>query len=98
MGQADALYLGQLKELPRPASSSIPLVLDDLRPGSDYPLNLAHGKTYSVLQRDERLIAKKQGGRITFVRSLDKKRIQQSVLAWKIFRGRCEAFIKAGVK
>jgi superfamily II DNA or RNA helicase len=72
-GQADALYLGQLKELPRPASSSVALVIDDLRPGSDYPLNLAHGKSYSVLQRDPRLIAKKQGGRITFVRSLDKE-------------------------
>jgi hypothetical protein len=73
VGQADALYLGQLKELPRPASSSVALVIDDLRPGSDYPLNLAHGKSYSVLQRDARLIAKKQAGRITFVRSLDKE-------------------------
>jgi superfamily II DNA or RNA helicase len=73
LGQADALFLGQLKELPRPGSSSVPLITDDLRLGSDYPINLAHGKTYSVLQRDERLIAKKQGGRVTFVRSLGKE-------------------------
>jgi hypothetical protein len=73
MGQADAVYLGQLEELPRPGLPSTVPVIDDLRLGSDYPLNLAHGKTYSVLQRDERLIAKKERGRISFVRSLDKE-------------------------
>ena len=73
MGQADALYLGQLKEMPHPALSSVALVMDDLRPGSDYPLNLAHGKSFSVLQRDPRLIARKEGGRVTFVRSLDRE-------------------------
>jgi superfamily II DNA or RNA helicase len=72
-GQADALYLGQLKELPRPGSSLIPPAIDDLRQGSDYPINLAHGKSYSVLQRDERLIAKKQRGHVTFIRSSDQE-------------------------
>jgi superfamily II DNA or RNA helicase len=74
MGQADAVYLGQLKELPQRGSSpAAPPITDDLHVGSDYPINLAHGKTYSVLQRDKRLIAKKQRGRVSFVRSVDKE-------------------------
>jgi superfamily II DNA or RNA helicase len=73
MGQADALYLGQLKELPRPGSSSTLFAIDDLHQGSDYPIHLAHGRTYSVLQRDARLVAKKERGRVSFVRSLDKE-------------------------
>jgi superfamily II DNA or RNA helicase len=73
MGQAEALYMGQLKELPRPGSSAAPLDIDDLHQGADYPIHLAHGKMYSVLQRDDRLIAKKERGRVSFVRSLDKE-------------------------
>jgi hypothetical protein len=73
MGQADALYLGQLRELPRAKTSSAPPTLDNLRLGSEYPVSLAHGKTFSVLQRDGRLIAKKERSRVTFVRSLDRE-------------------------
>jgi len=71
IGQADALYIGRLNDLPRAGLPSKPVAFDELRQGSDYPINLAHGKTFSVLQRDERLIARKQKGSITFVRSAD---------------------------
>jgi superfamily II DNA or RNA helicase len=37
------------------------------QPGDDYPLDRVSGKTFSVLQRDPRLIARKERGRAVFV-------------------------------
>jgi len=42
------------------------------RPGNVYPLSRVSGKTFSVLQRDPRLIAHKQGGQVRFVLSADR--------------------------
>lgn len=63
------IYLGQLK---------LPLVLADsdgvgdqnphrYSPGDPYPLNKVEGRTFSVLQRDKRLIAMKSNDGIRFV-------------------------------
>jgi superfamily II DNA or RNA helicase len=41
------------------------------KPGDTYPLSKATGKTFSVLQRDPRLIAKKEKGRTRFVLPLE---------------------------
>jgi hypothetical protein len=64
-----AVYLGRLDEsLQRVASPTVPDgALDALRPGDTYPLPLATGQVFSVLQRDKRLIARKLGGRVEFV-------------------------------
>jgi hypothetical protein len=39
----------------------------DWKPGDSYPINRAWGKTFSVLQRDQRLLAKKVKGGVRFV-------------------------------
>jgi len=61
-----------LRELPRSTSSVSSPKADQLKEGSEYPLDLARGKIYSVLQRDERLIATKRRGEVTFVQRGDK--------------------------
>jgi superfamily II DNA or RNA helicase len=67
----DAIYLGQLSaSLRSNAGSAQPPT--DPQPGEHYPLELAIGKRFSVLQRDERLIARKDRGHAFFVERLDK--------------------------
>ena len=73
IGQSAPTYLGRLDSLPRPETSAAPSNLDDLRPGDIYPTKLAHGKTFSVLQRDRRLIAIKERGQVRFVRPAEKE-------------------------
>jgi superfamily II DNA or RNA helicase len=69
-GEAGPIYLGQLDRLPLSDTSMVPPPdFDDLHAGDLYPMKLARGKTFSVLQRDRRLIALKQRGRVRFVRS-----------------------------
>jgi hypothetical protein len=66
-----AIFLGQLSDLPRPATQ-LPIQPElHLKYGGEYPLNLAVGKHYSVLQRDNRLIAMKRKGKVSFVKSAD---------------------------
>lgn len=65
------IYLGQLNQMPTPESLGAVSAEVSLVPGSEYPLRLATGTTYSVLQRDARLIARKRKGTVTFVRSAD---------------------------
>jgi hypothetical protein len=45
---------------------------EDLRPGDAYPLSRVSGKTFSVLQRDPRLIARKERGQARFVVPADR--------------------------
>ncbi|HEV2153004.1 DEAD/DEAH box helicase [Bradyrhizobium sp.] len=66
--QSAPIYLGRLNAFPSAETSSNAATLDNLLPGEAYPSKLAHGKTFSVLQRDRRLIAIKQRGQIRFVR------------------------------
>ncbi|TGN77241.1 DEAD/DEAH box helicase [Bradyrhizobium yuanmingense] len=62
------VYLGTLRSPVRTAQlSEDPVDLASLRPGDSYPLSRAHGKIFSVLQRDSRLIARKDRGEIRFV-------------------------------
>ncbi|MCO6458537.1 MAG: DEAD/DEAH box helicase [Pirellulaceae bacterium] len=68
-----AVYLGRLEEpievieARRDNDHNV-----ELTPGAPYPLVLAKGKTFSVLQRDKRLIARKVSGRVEFVLPADK--------------------------
>jgi hypothetical protein len=62
------VYLGRL-DLPLeiavpPLDREIPA---EYRPGDPYPLELVKGKVFSILQRDKRLIAKKERGSVRFV-------------------------------
>jgi len=62
-----AIYLGRLDlplELAVDQNGTLPA---DPVPGVAYPLNLATGKVFSVLQRDRRLIARKLHGQVHFV-------------------------------
>lgn len=62
------VYLGQLTvplRLSVPAEEAMPE--RDWQPGDSYPLAQAFGKTFSVLQRDPRLIAAKNRGQVRFV-------------------------------
>lgn len=62
-----AIYLGRLDSDLRPARAGN-CEVQSLTPGAPYPLGLARGKTFSILQRDKRLIAEKgPGRRIRFV-------------------------------
>ena len=73
LGAWRGLYLGQLTSLPKPSSES------DIEPpdsavmlrGDSYPLAMARGETFHVLQRDRRLIARKERGQIRFVLPLE---------------------------
>lgn len=62
------VYLGSLSS---PVRIVEPLETEinqkELRPGEFYPLAKVHGKVFSVLQRDPRLIARKERGGIHFV-------------------------------
>lgn len=71
VSQSAPIYLGQLDGIPGPDTSATPSKLDELRPGDVYPVKLARGKMFSVLQRDRRLIALKQRGQVRFVRPVD---------------------------
>jgi hypothetical protein len=62
LGAWYGLYLGRLKSLPKP--SSTPELKSD---GTLYPLSKVRGEIFHVLQRDQRLIARKERGRIRFV-------------------------------
>jgi hypothetical protein len=71
ISQSAPIYLGQLDGLPGPDTSAMPSNLDEFSPGDVYPVKLARGKIFSVLQRDRRLIALKQRGQVRFVRPAD---------------------------
>lgn len=65
-------YLGKLQSpLVRAENSDWP-ISDNICPGDPYPLGLAKGKTFSVLQRDPRLIALKTRLGARFVIPADK--------------------------
>jgi hypothetical protein len=67
------VYLGPLSS---PIRSVEPeeqgMASEDLRPGDAYPLSRVSGKTFSVLQRDPRLIARKERGQARFVVPADR--------------------------
>lgn len=60
------IYLGQLQSPLKPASAH-GVGEKPFAPGDSYPLGNAKGKVFSVLQRDNRLIAKKTSGSVRFV-------------------------------
>ena len=62
------IYLGKLSAAVRPLEDAAEVAPDrDWKAGDPYPLSHAFGKTFSVLQRDQRLIAQKAKGNIRFV-------------------------------
>jgi superfamily II DNA or RNA helicase len=66
------IYLGKLSASVSPLEDPVEAHPDrDWQAGDSYPLAHAFGRTFSVLQRDPRLIALKAKGRIRFVPSLD---------------------------
>ncbi len=68
----EAIFLGQLSGPLRISTEKISTAELNPAPGDEYPLQLAVGKTFSVLQRDERLIARKERGQPLFVERSDK--------------------------
>ncbi len=64
-----AVYLGQLDQpLRQPEARSLAdSAMNAFSRGSPYPLSSARGQTFSVLQRDKRLIARKAKGQVRFV-------------------------------
>jgi len=68
------VYLGRLNApLERvPASEATPVPALDLKPGDPYPLDRVKGNTFSVLQRDRRLIAVKSATGVRFVKSAER--------------------------
>lgn len=66
------VYLGRLNAPIKTINGSAAAYsLDDLSPGDNYPLELVSGKTFSVLQRDPRLIAIKTRAGVRFVEPLE---------------------------
>jgi hypothetical protein len=63
------VYLGKLTSRLEPAAAQgdEDTPPRQYSPGDPYPLGNVRGKTFSVLQRDKRLIANKTGGAIRFV-------------------------------
>lgn len=61
-----AVYLGQLAAMPEIAGDSADDAVSTFVPGDRYPLARAKGRTFSVLQRDRRLIADKTPEGIRF--------------------------------
>ena len=62
------VYLGRLTVPITVVNGTATLeALQDLKPGDNYPLSRVAGKTFSILQRDPRLIAKKIRGGVRFV-------------------------------
>src|SRR5579872_2745007 len=73
LGGWRGVYLGQLSSMPK-SSSDDNLIVSDLHPqnpGDLYPLSKVRGETFHVLQRDHRLIARKEHGQIRFVLPLE---------------------------
>lgn len=67
------LYLGQLtKPLRQVQREEDDFLKRDWKAGEEYPLSKAHGETFSVLQRDPRLIARKDRGNVSFVIPLER--------------------------
>jgi superfamily II DNA or RNA helicase len=67
------VYLGRLTTPVAIVNGTATLeALGDLKPGDNYPLARVVGRTFSVLQRDPRLIAKKTPSGVRFVPSLEK--------------------------
>ncbi len=66
-------YLGRLKSLPEPSTGSdlVASPAQMVAGGNFYPLAKARGRTFHVLQRDRRLIARKDRGQIRFVLPLE---------------------------
>lgn len=66
------VYLGRLTS-PIRLTAPLPTTANTraYRPGDPYPVASVRGETYSVLQRDARLIARKTKGSIRFVRPVD---------------------------
>lgn len=62
-----SVYLGRLDQPLARANEANGHNGRDYSPGDPYPLELARGKVFSVLQRDKRLIAKKEKGAVRFV-------------------------------
>jgi hypothetical protein len=69
---SEVVYLGQLSEPLRSAGRTSDRPEFDPQPGGEYPIEYAAGTTYSVLQRDQRLIARKERGQAIFVERVDK--------------------------
>jgi hypothetical protein len=68
----EAIYLGQLAAPLKAPTEVFHQIQTVYGPGEHYPLEFAAGKKFSVLQRDERLIARKDRGKVTFVERADK--------------------------
>jgi len=68
----EAIFLGRLPGPLRSATGRVSTADLNPNPGDEYPIQLASGKTFSVLQRDERLIARKERGQPVFVERLEK--------------------------
>jgi len=65
------VYLGRLTTPVAIVNGTATLeALGDLKPGDNYPLSSVAGRTFSVLQRDPRLIAKKTHAGVRFVQPL----------------------------
>ena len=62
-----AVYLGQIGSMPELAMDDGTETVGTLQPGDPYPLAGVKGRTFSVLQRDRRLIAEKTPNGIRFV-------------------------------
>jgi superfamily II DNA or RNA helicase len=73
LGAWGGLYLGQLTSPPKSSSGTDPIVSGSghTSVGGLYPLAKARGESFHVLQRDRRLIARKEGRRIRFVLPLE---------------------------
>jgi len=73
LGAWRGLYLGQLTSPPKSSSGSDIQASDSSATlgGDLYPLHRARGETFHVLQRDRRLIARKERGQIRFVLPLE---------------------------
>jgi len=62
------VYVGRLDQpLEIAVAPSDPEVPAEYRPSDPYPLERVKGKVFSVLQRDRRLIAKKENGSVRFI-------------------------------
>ncbi len=72
LGAWRGLYLGQLTSPPKSSSTGDIGASDSATLAGDlYPLAKARGETFHVLQRDRRLIARKERGQIRFVLPLE---------------------------
>ncbi|MEK6285786.1 MAG: DEAD/DEAH box helicase [Acidobacteriota bacterium] len=73
LGAWRGLYLGQLTSAPESSSGSDVGSSDEATSGGDpYPLAKVRGETFHVLQRDRRLVARKERGQIRFILPLER--------------------------